>query len=52
MVEENVKEPIIKTIAILPVTHAKLMSIKTELKIIKMNELIEKLIKEFEENRK
>lgn len=52
MVEENVKEVKIKTIAILPNTHAKLMSIKKELNIKKMEELIDKLATEYEQNRK
>lgn len=42
----------IKTIAILPTTHAKLISIKNELKIKKMKEVIDKLVTEYEQNRK
>lgn len=52
MVEENVKEVKIKTIAILPSTHARLISIKKELNIKKMEELIDKLATEYEQNRK
>jgi len=49
---EEVKEVNIKTVAISPKTHARLMDLKGELKIKKMNELLDKLITEYEQNRK
>jgi len=52
MEEENVKEIKIKTVAMLPKTHAKLVSIKTELKLSTMEEVIDKLATEYEQNRK
>jgi len=48
----DVKEVKIKTIAISPKTHAVLVSIKNELKVHTMQELIDKLATEYEQNRK
>jgi hypothetical protein len=52
MVEENLKEATVKTIAISPKSHASLIALKNELKIKKMDELIIKLVTEYEQNRK
>ena len=50
MVEENVIKG--KSVALSAKTHERLMSLKSELKIKKMDELLDKLVTEYEQNRK
>jgi len=51
MVEENVVEKG-KSVALTAKTHARLIDLKSELKITKMDALLDKLITEYEQNRK
>ena len=49
---KETKEVSVKTIALEPKTHAKIVAIKKELNIRKMNDVIDKLATEYEQNRK
>ena len=51
MVEENVVVKG-KSVALTAKTHARLIALKDELKIIKMDTLLDKLVTEYEQNRK